>query len=83
MFLGRVARLLAETVHRLVGCIHQQPALGPGVVRRLERGSAAIIKNTDDNVELIKVAFGRLRSTLKELYPDRLFVDFKFKESKD
>ena len=56
--------------------------LGPGIVRRLERGSAAIIKNTDDNVEFIKVAFGRLRSTLKELYPDRLFVDFKFKETR-
>ena len=54
-------------------------ALGPGTVRRLEVGSAGIIKNTDDNVELIKVAFGRLRSTLKELYPDRLSLDFKFK----
>ena len=52
--------------------------LGAGTVKRLKVTSEGIIKNCDENVVSLKAAFVDLRKALKELYPDRRFIDFKF-----
>ena len=54
--------------------------LGPGIVKQLKVTSEGIIKNCDENVISLKAAFLDLRNSLKQLYPDRRFIDFKFKE---
>lgn len=54
--------------------------LGPGIVKQLKVTSDGIIKNCDENVASLTTAFVDLRKALKQLYPDRRFIDFKFKE---
>jgi hypothetical protein len=68
------------------GITHGQPlsigelkqVLGPGAAGRLETIGEGIIKNCDENVASLKKAILDLRQTLKRIYPERKFINFKF-----
>jgi len=52
--------------------------LGAGAGQRLQQTSDNIMKNSDENVASLKAAIMDLRLTLRKIYPDRKFIDFKF-----
>jgi hypothetical protein len=47
-----------------------------GIVRQLEILSAAIIRNTDENVASSREAFRKLRTALMKIHPEKKFIDF-------
>ena len=50
--------------------------LTAGVVRQLEVLTRGIINNIDENVASSRDVFRKFRAALKEIYPDKKFIDF-------
>jgi hypothetical protein len=51
--------------------------IGPAAVSQLKVTAAGIIEFTDQNLQSLWEAFKKLRTVVKEIYPDQKFIDFK------
>ena len=54
--------------------------IGIGTVQQLKVTTSGIITNFDENVKSLRQAFMNLRAALKNIFPERKFIDFKFGE---
>ena len=60
-----------------------EEALGIDVCHRLRETTAAIFANVDEDLDSLKAAYALLRSSMKELYPKRKFLEIVFEDQKD
>ena len=67
---GRVAAAPSDEIERL---------LGAGIVQQLRVLTTGIMLCIDEDVKSSHEAFVKLRTALKKIYPDRRFLDIKFK----
>lgn len=60
-----------------------EEALGVDVCHRLRETTAAIFTNVGEDLDSLRAAYSLLRSSMKELYPKRKFLEIVFEDEKD
>jgi hypothetical protein len=81
LVLGEVFPKMAKAGFNVGQAVPQQQveaALGIDVTHKLKEISASIYKNVDEDLTSLKAAHDKLRSTMKEIYPKKKFLQVVF-----